>query len=1237
MNIAASIIIVVLALAYLFLLFVPRKRAEKEAWLWWYIPCWAVLYAIVTVLIYPLVHIEQLVTGLLNLFSVTAPEPYLIEAFYCLLVCIVWIPLSCRLRRANNVAKMKDWAIRHWGDEDSQQAKLFFPYIYGKSDANTPNEMVVKSREGLLHYRWALKIFVILVAAVYAVAFAVMSITRPHLSYLASALPLIALLPVVEYYVYLCAKVEAVEAEEEVDEPTPVPLDEGSLHDLWQQYIDLFDNYSVAWYKKQTPSTSAIQDNNRIIASVIEILQNGNNDCILQDLDLVSAFSQLEPLFTVEDTRGKHVLIALDIPSHFTFEETPYLEAIADGMRTLLNREIDVFSQADTRDVLKGSVALAPLSLLLRERMEPEWLAKLGLIVVVSIDDRVVSNLFECRKFSYILKAANKDCRLLSLTPRRMGAEPSLANTWLTSTKIREARVQQIVQASNIFLIAYNTEDFLLRRDKILTGIPNEAMYAGSELAPLALNDDIPYSIHYLDPAYTNIVEGKEELKKNHDILDHDRFKQVSVRDYIDRIIIHHIPIDKIDDKLLLAVVTDQENNGPAAYRKWRHLGTEENLSIILSKPYLLRDYFNANHDYFVEAPMSAIQPHLSNSRVTLAIILYHRLEHDRMNGMEETELRHLLGPYYDQEEIVSVSAIVKELFIRYFGDDLARNLYTENGVILENDHYKYQTFYRLATDARIRQSYLDNIVVRDRAGNPLFEIIRDLVFQNFDFEQIHSFSGRPYKILSFDDTTKTLTVEVANDAKGILFYRPAMVIHVGDNRVALKGLKCHNNWVHHITGQNVSLCIEGFETQVDIVILKWYEFSRHTSVGNGCHDIAPIEQRTRSYRNGRVMKMTFGFIPKPEYIERRNDIRRSLQLLLYEAMRSFFPHHAQYLLISTLGEGDNSLPWIFNPFHCNDRDGDCEISVYFIEDANIDLGLIGALSEKENITNIFRYIYDYLEWVADGEQQTSPNGYAEYMLGKWFDRKSFLRYGRPDLPAWLDPVLIVNFLRDISTEFTSLNENRVKRILEKECTGTGTCDFCGKEHQNSEMQRLDDGRMRCSNCSDGAIDTQEQFHALCNTAKELFLQHLGIDFRSIPHTAKLVSAVQLHSLGHKPFSITNGYDTRKIVGLAFDKYHDEFYVENGYSQQNTLAIICHEMTHIWQYNTPSFNAYRNDENWVEGLAVWTDLYLSEKAGATNIDQLREGWLAMNNEYGRGLRMILNLCPDNPYEYIAGH
>ena len=269
--------------------------------------------------------------------------------------------------------------------------------------------------------------------------------------------------------------------------------------------------------------------------------------------------------------------------------------------------------------------------------------------------------------------------------------------------------------------------------------------------------------------------------------------------------------------------------------------------------------------------------------------------------------------------------------------------------------------------------------------------------------------------------------------------------------------------------------------------------------------------------------------------------------------------------------------------------------------------------------------------WLCEGDP-VAPADYDSYLHGVK-DKHAFLKYGRDSLPSYFDIDLMINFIKDFLNDNQKLLEKVAKRQSWHDFTGT--CDFCGAKVPNSELMMLDDGRMRCPECSKDAVDSTARFNEICAKVKQAFLTHLGIDFRNISHEACLVSAVELHKAAGREFSITNGYDIRALVGLAMNAQKNVFFVENGYKPDRTFGIIAHELTHIWQYNDDGFKKVRKtNEDLVEGLAVWTDLFLSEKNGAAGIDDQRTAWLARTDQYGRGLRFIMNNCPDDPYGYI---
>ncbi len=1232
----------------LFQLRMSSDKMKKNAYQWWYMPWAALIYSVLAYLIYDKTDITYL-----SFFTRYLTEKHMIEATYVILCMLVWMTLHLLLRRPSVYKSLTELFRNLFAKErDDKERVLPFPYFIDERN-------VVRARVGQVFYRRTFKLMALLLALAYVVAFLLIEIGLLKSFYPVSAFGMLGLLPLLEFYTYLRAEVPAEEEKVEIFAPANAWSD---FFKLWKLYVDTFKDYSVAWKKTSSEEEmkqmqNCEKDNNDDFAGLFADFTNTSlhANAIIEKLDIVSAFQKLERLFNHVESNGRCILIALDIPNHFTQNrEKSFVEEIADKLKDILKKDLYVFGKNSSQSMLGNSIVIASLSYLSRQQLNDNWLSRIGLVTVVNIFDKGVSNMFECRKFSYILQSRNRDYQVVFVTPHRRDMEPSLRNTWLMGTNTTEKRMRQFPRGESQYFISYDFENYNERFNKILSGTPPEPLYAGSELATLALCasvNDQPKDVtpvHFLDLPYSNAIEGKEELTKYTDYI--SKKYLITKKDINDHLTNHLLPIDRIDDNQVLAIIYDVENNVPVVYSNWVHLGRKENFSIVISKPYLLRDYFNANHDYFVQAPFVALQPHLCKSRLTLAIILLNMLQNTEM---EEKRLRELLAYYYAEREIVSVSNIIKQLFCTYFSSDLASKLMTRDEVDFEDGEYHHRLMYNLLqlTEANT-PPYLDIVTVKDESGNVLFDILSDLMYQNYDEGQIHSFSGKPYMIKDFNRTTRTLNVSSVNNSRNeILFYRAVQQIDVGAERTPIEEMnQSPTKWAHPVTGEWISIAFEGFEADIRLCTTEWYEFSRYTT--RNCRKTSCI--RERHYPNGKVLKITFGYMKKEEYLNRIDDIRKSLQILLYEVMQSVFPHHAQYLVVSSIGEGDADLPWIFNRFNTLDKVRPGELSFYFTEDAHIDLGLIGALAtNKQNIWYILKYIYDYLIWLTEGEpveedtkEETSetanqdvsnriPTVYDRYLERTHFDKTTFLKYGREKLPEYFDIELLINFIRDLFENGADLHRICCDRQSRNDVVGS--CDFCGRKMKNSEMQRLSDGRMRCPDCSAGAIDNEEQFQSIYEKVIEAFKKHLDIDFATIPHYWKLVSAVKLHKDSNRELSITNGYDAREAIGLAFDTASDTdyIYVENGYKADETFGITAHELTHIWEFNDPDFiKVKQTNEDLLEGLAVWTDLFLSEKSTSRDIERDRADWLSRDDTYGRGLRFIMSHCPDDPYGYI---
>ena len=1160
MSNLVTIIIVLLTLVYIlgYLISGNRKKAETSAYQWWHIPWFALLYVVLMYLVYYDSDFQDwdIVNDIIG--------EHHVEAAFFLFCAGIWVVIERMILRRDFVHKKLIKLFRNLfaGKRSDKDKVLPFPYYLDEEDK-------VRTKPGQVFYRRTMKVLIIFITLVYVVFFLLSAFADLDF-YPISALGLLGLIPLVDYYVYLCAEAPV----ERKDKEIVVEESVSNFDELWSLYTNTFDNYTVAWKRtlkeKELKKNKANKMNNDDDwEDMMKLFSENHLDGIILNCDLVTAFMKLEPIFDHVEKNGRFVLIAIDVPNHFIKnEEKTYVDAIADKLRLVIKKDFSVYGGKSSVESLSNSVVLAPLSVVSGQGLYKEWMEKIGLIVVANIFDKNISNMYESRRFSYVLQTVNPDYQLLFVAPYCREVQPSIANSWLTSTETPvEKAMKQFPNSSRQFFIGYNYEDYGARVERVFVSRPSEPLYSGSELAPLALSSTAEGHIkavtpvHYLELAYSNAIEGKEEIGKFASLLNEEY--QVASKDINENIKNHLLPVERIEERQIFSIIYDRDNNAPAVYANWQHLGLEENFSIVISKPYLFRDYFNANHSFFVGAPFAAIQPSLCKSRITLAIVLLKLLQNAEM---EEEELCDLLLFYYDSSEIKSVSTLIKDLFTTYFTRDLARSLVTEDVVEFDGEKYHHHIKYKLSLYGDNDQRFLDTVTVKDESGNALFDIVRDLMEQNYVAGQIHTFSGRPYQIRDFNSRTKTLNVSrVNNSDKDILFYRPSMKVKVAGDRIPIKEMNSAELkpkvWRHRETDQELSIVFDGFETGVEVATTEWFEFNKYTLYG---YVKTGSSAKPRYYSNGKVLKISFKYVSKPEYVKRIDDIRKGLQILLYEVMQSVFPHHAQYLIISSLGEGDPDLPWIFNSLECDDSQEEGMLTYYFIEDAHIDLGLIGVLAKTETIWYIFQYLYDYLIWLTEGKQ-VRPAGFDAYPIRKKPDKLAFLKYGRDHLPNYLDIDLLISFIKDFYED---------GKVLQKVV----------KDRQ---------GQYDTANDS-SAVDTNSPSNAVYEKVKTMFRDYLGIDFGWIPHKVPQFSSTSY------PFN-----------------------------------AMVREMTYIWENYNENFKKVRKtNEDLVEGLAVWTDLYLSERNGAMDIAWRRAQYLAKNDKAGRGLKFILDHCPNNPYVYI---
>jgi hypothetical protein len=1201
----------------------------------WHRPWIALAFIILSIYIY---------TKLLDWLTRLIPwDEFYIELLYALVAGLVWAGFRWLL----NKSSVHEFLIKIYRSIVKDPLGLPYPYFYYNEN--------IRARVGRVFLTIFFNVIIGVIASLLLTKLLFFS-EEPF--FINTGFLFLPVVFIIDYLIYL-------QSEALTDVPEIITEPERKKSDflaLWRLYLATYrGGISTAWYKHQhIDKEQLFRENDMVIRQITKVFSTEKKDVIVADLDITQSFYKLVPLFMHAINRGGNVLIAVDIPSHFSpnfAENLSQSTDISDTYMTCLVRElsyllaaqlpgvrdildIHLFQPGSSSEIFKNRVLLTSVNTLTNNELDDkEWLSEVKLFTVINFYDRGISNLFENRKFNILLNEICPDHQTLIITPNRADLQSALMQTWLFRELI-ERRLQNPVNSATHYFIGFDFERWNENWNAIASGNPPHDIYAGLEIIAPAIEKKID-AINYLDIAYNQVIEGYEEMANYADYI--DRFT-ITKSEILSRVRLKTMPIVEIPGEHVFSVIYDTENNAPKIYRKWLHLGTEENFSVLISLPHLFRDYFNHNFAYFQQHPAEAIQPRLSKSHINLALILLRLLQSQKI--FEDNLLNNINR--YGLSTTIGVPAILATLFEKYFSFNIQDNfsLTAEYVTVFENGDFAKKIRYSLTEDALIDSNpgfeFLRQVKVVDSSQNVLFEILRDLVYQNYLPGQIHAFNGRAYEIMRLTSNGDLVVKGVKPN--NTLFYKQLVNIVINQPLETKINSNFPVKW--RSQGNEYQLAFDAFECSFDINVEGYLdfrrqyhdpEFAKETNIKRFTKQELP--HFVRRYRNGRIMKISWQLMP--EFQMQRKSLALSFQLVFGEALKFFFPYHHQYLVVATQKTANQNLHdvagWLFPDIRFNvpsDNDTNDHLVLYVLEDANIDLGLINAI--EANFQYILIHIFDYLLWLNE-DDTSGEHWYAEYYERADLDKLAFLRYGGKSLPPWLDIDLLKEFIQKNypidSDKLYELQKNRKRTPFSM----TGACDFCKTELKKSELRVLNDGRMRCASCSSGAIDTLPQFMELYKHALELYKNHLGIDFAQYPHEYHFVSATELHKKGDYPFSITDMYDIREAIGIAFDRTKDFVIIEDGYKAEPTLSTIIHELAHIWQFQTPAYSKAKTDRiEYCEGMTVWAEYYLMKQDGKTDF---AESYLSMrlrqSDKYGDGIRFVMETCPDNPFEWVV--
>ena len=201
-------------------------------------------------------------------------------------------------------------------------------------------------------------------------------------------------------------------------------------------------------------------------------------------------------------------------------------------------------------------------------------------------------------------------------------------------------------------------------------------------------------------------------------------------------------------------------------------------------------------------------------------------------------------------------------------------------------------------------------------------------------------------------------------------------------------------------------------------------------------------------------------------------------------------------------------------------------------------------------------------------------------------------------------------------------------------------CDFCGLPLSGVSYEKLNDGRIRCNDCSRNAITRLDDF-------RELFYRTLGMmeDFYEIkfraPISVKMTDARTIAKGVGMIFKPSTQVAAR-VLGYAQKKNgRYSLLVENGSPRLAAINTMVHELTHIWQYinwkdeevlgyygmNRQACTLTARDIVY-EGMAMWASVqYLYQIGEAYYASQQELFAESRTDVYGMGFKLFREQYP----------
>ena len=290
---------------------------------------------------------------------------------------------------------------------------------------------------------------------------------------------------------------------------------------------------------------------------------------------------------------------------------------------------------------------------------------------------------------------------------------------------------------------------------------------------------------------------------------------------------------------------------------------------------------------------------------------------------------------------------------------------------------------------------------------------------------------------------------------------------------------------------------------------------------------------------------------------------------------------------------------------------------ILILEDSQKDLGVLDALfrNRQRPLSAAFTLLREYLEWQRTFEEKENSN-----------IRSDYLKFGGEELPGYFNLRYTEDMMRQMEVTHPVGEED--DPFLK-----SNACYFCHANLLVTDYIVLRDeygkkDRKVCTDCAKLLLNKKEDLMPLFEQAKAYLCDTYHITLN--PKTnVKFTSAATIRR------QLNRNRKHRRIVGLA-QSLTKTVWVETNSPKEFILRTLVHELTHIWQFD----HIRTDDIVAMEGHTSYMEVRYMHDLGYFKLEQETDSDLrSRTDEYGTGyVRMaeaMENRADGDPFAYMA--